>query len=291
MLPRCPPASALLRCCAALSAAFFSFSAANANAQQPPVSKGRTLLLPHTIVSGERATLAVLDADGRLAPGVKVLFSNGDRYTTDATGRALFVAPLTLGVILGSLEGRREKVVTVILSPAEAPTDSMQLQSVPQIASLTDRFEIAGRGFCGGADANQITIAEQSAFVLASSPTFLAVMPPADLEPGRASVAISCGKQNALPFEVEFVSLDLQADASPLKPGVHRTLNVRVQGTAEKVELEAKNLAPAIADLVGGSPRHVFSSGGEQNEAHVEIVGRIAGSFQVSIRLVTPPAH
>src|SRR6266404_6439818 len=80
------------------------------NAQQPAAasaaSGARMLLLPRRIVSGERATLAVLDVNGRLTPGVTVSFSNGDKLTTDPTGRALFVAPLTPGVIFGSIAGR-----------------------------------------------------------------------------------------------------------------------------------------------------------------------------------------
>src|SRR5712692_5977239 len=67
--------------------------------QAPAASGARILLLPRQTVSGERATLAVLDVSGRLTPGVTVNFSNGDRFTTDATGRALFVAPLNPGVI------------------------------------------------------------------------------------------------------------------------------------------------------------------------------------------------
>src|SRR6202795_2856639 len=90
-------------------------------AQQAPNPAGaRILLLPRRIVSGERATLAVLDVNGRLTPGVTVSFSNGDRFTTDATGRALFVAPLNPGVIFGSIAGRAGRVATAILSPSEA---------------------------------------------------------------------------------------------------------------------------------------------------------------------------
>jgi hypothetical protein len=62
-------------------------------AQQAPAASGaRILLLPRKLVSGERATLAVLDVNGKLTPGVNILFSNGDKITTDATGRAMFVA-------------------------------------------------------------------------------------------------------------------------------------------------------------------------------------------------------
>src|SRR5947209_16700424 len=99
-----------------------SVFAHGASAQQPvPAASGaRILLLPRRIVSGERATLAVLDVNGRLAPGVTVHFSNGDRLTTDATGRALFVAPLSHGVIFASLEGRAGRVASAILSASEA---------------------------------------------------------------------------------------------------------------------------------------------------------------------------
>src|SRR3989440_11279578 len=119
---------------------------------QPPASGARMLLLPRRIVSGERATLGVLDVHGRLPPGVAVNFSNGDRLTTDATGRALFVAPLNPGVIFASIAGRMGRVATAILSPSEAASASIEVSSAPRVASLTDRFEFFGQGFCGVAE-------------------------------------------------------------------------------------------------------------------------------------------
>src|SRR5258708_8734148 len=103
--------------------------------QAPPASGARTLLLPRRIVSGERATLAVLDANGRLTPGVAVNFSNGDRLTTDTTARALFVAPLNPGLIFGSIAGRTGRVATTILSPGEAASTSIEVSSAPQFTS------------------------------------------------------------------------------------------------------------------------------------------------------------
>src|SRR5436309_8206974 len=107
------------RCLLLLLASFTATSfAPRLAAQQPaPAASGaRILLLPRRIVSGERATLAVLDVNGRLTPSVTVNFSNGDRLTTDATGRALFVAPLNPGVILGSIERSTRRVATTVLS-------------------------------------------------------------------------------------------------------------------------------------------------------------------------------
>src|SRR6266436_6218478 len=264
------------------------FFAREATAQQPaPAASGaRILLLPRRIVSGERATLAVLDVNGRLTPGVTVNFSNGDRLTTDVTGRALFVAPLNPGVIFGSIAGRTERVATAILSPVEAAAAEIQVSSVPRVASLTDRFEFFGRSFCGDADANRVTIARQPAIVLASSPTSLVVLPPQDLRPGPATVEVSCAKRQSPPFSITLVGLELEASSLPLKTGERRALSVRVRGTTAKVALEARNLAPEIAELSGSNPLRASSSGGAENFARFEVVGRKNGSFRISIRLV-----
>jgi hypothetical protein len=261
--------------------------APGASAQQsaPAASGARILLLPRRIVSGERATFAVLDVNGRLTPGVTVNFSNGDRLTTDATGRALFVAPLNPGVIFGSIAGRTGRVATTILSPGEAASTSIEVSSAPQFASLTDRLELFGKCFCGDADANEVTIAGQPAIVLASSPIALVVLPSPDLHPGSAGVEVSCAKRQSRPFSITLVGLALEANSSPLKPEEHRTLAVRVRGTTAKIALEARNLAPEIAELSGGNPARATSSGGAENFARFEVLGRKNGNFLISIRL------
>jgi hypothetical protein len=267
-------------------ASVFAPGAAGAQQSAPAASGARMLLLPRRIVSGERATLAVLDVNGRLTPGVTVNFSNGDRLTTDATGRALFVAPLNPGVIFGSIAGRTGRVVTAVLSPSEDVSASLEVSSAPRVASLTDRFEIFGKSFCGDADANQVTIAGQPAIVLASSPTALVVLPPADLQPGSAAVEVSCAKCQSPPFSITFLGFELEADSAPLRPGEHRELTVRLRGTPAKIALEARNLAPEIAELSGGNPVRASTGGGAENFARFEVVGRSNGSFLISIRLV-----
>src|SRR5438093_11205826 len=169
-------------------AAYFFAPWLAAQQPAPAASAARILLLPRRIVSGERTTLAVLDVNGRLTPSVTVNFSNGDRLTTDATGRALLVAPLNPGVIFGSIEGRTGRVATTILSPGEAASASIEFSSVPRVASLTDRFVVFWKGFRGASDSHRITIAGQRAIVLASSPASLIVLPPQDLQPGATEV-------------------------------------------------------------------------------------------------------
>ena len=260
--------------------------------QPPPASAARILLLPKRIVSGETATLAVLDVNGRLTPGVTVNFSNGDHSVTNATGRALFVAPLNPGVIYATITSHSARVYTTILTPAEAPSSFLQISTAPNFASLTDRFELSGTGFCGQADANTVRVAGKSALVLASSPAALIGLPPSDLEPGPAPVEISCNKRPAPAFSITFLELSLQADSSPLNPGEHRTLTVHVRGTAAKVSLEAGNLSPQIAELAGGNPTSakMTSSGGPEDVAQFELVGRERGNFIISVRLLPTPA-
>ncbi len=264
------------------------FSVRGQTTPAAPVASGaRILLLPRQVVSGERATLAVLDVNGRLTPGVTVRFSNGDGLTTDATGRALFVAPLSSGVLFASIAGRAGRVTTAVLTPAEGAGETMEIRGVPKVASMADRFEITGRGFCGDADANQVTIAGKPTLVLAASPAALVVLPPEDAPAGVASVQISCGKRTAAAFSMLFVGLQLEADASPIKAGEHRTLTVHVHGTAGPILLEARNLAPEVAELSGGPITRRSSGGGGQNVATFEVVGKKQGSFLISIRLVS----
>ena len=271
--------------CAALCAGIAISFAALAQ-QPPPASAARILLLPKRIVSGERATLAVLDINGRLTPGVTVNFSNGDRLTTDATGRALFVAPLSPGVIYATIAGRTGRVYTTILASSDAAASSIEISSVPRFASLSDRFELSGRGFCGEADANQIRVVVRPALVLASSPASLVALPPVDLGAGPAAVDVACAKRSSSPASITFVALSLEGDSSPLAPEEQRTLTVHVRGTTSKVGLEARNLAPEVADLTGGNPAQISSTGGADNLGRFQLVGRKSGTFLISVRLL-----
>ena len=272
-----------------LAFALLPLMAHNLSAQEPPpVSGARILIMPRKIVSGEHATLAVLDVSGRLTPGVTVEFSNGDTLKTDVTGRALFVAPLNAEKINVGIRGRAGRVATTIVTSVQSPSATQEVALAPRVASSSDRFEVMGHGFCGDADANRVLIHGLPGLVLASSPAYLAVLPPADLQPGPAQVQVTCGQKSSAAFTVVFVSLELEAGNSALAPGEHRKLMVRVKGTTTKVNLEARNLAPEVAELQLGTAVHAVSSGGADNVASFELVGKQRGNFVISIRLVAP---
>jgi hypothetical protein len=272
-----------------LAFALLALMAQNLSAQDPPPASGaRILIMPRKIVSGEHATLAVLDVSGRLTPGVTVEFSNGDKLKTDVTGRTLFVAPLNAEKIYASIQGRAGRVASTIVTSVQSPSASQEVALAPRVASLSDRFEVMGHGFCGDADANRVLIHGLPSLVLASSPAFLAVLPPLDLQPGPAQVQVTCGQKSSAAFMVVFVSLELEAGNAALAPGEHRKLTVRVKGTTTKVNLEARNLAPEVAELQGDTPAHAVSGGGADNMASFELVGKKRGNFVISIRLVAP---
>jgi len=257
-----------------------------AEAQQAPSAKNaRILLLPRKMVSGDRTTLAVLDAGGRLTPNVTVAFSNGDHVTTNSTGRATFVAPLTQGILYATIQGRPGRVQTEVIA-ASADQSPTRVDRAPHFASLSDRFELQGHGFCGDADKNAVQINGHPALVLASSSESLAILPPSDLDDGSAEVSVSCNKAEAGWTKIIFLELGLQADTSALKPGEKRMLTVRISGTTEPVTLEARNLAPNVAELAGGNPARATSSGGAQNTAAFPLTGKQRGNILVSIRLL-----
>jgi hypothetical protein len=285
-MPRSQPLASQFRL---ILLAFFIFPGVLLAQQVPTPTAARILLLPRSVVAGDRATLAVLDVNGRLTPGVDVHFSNGEKYTTDATGRARFVAPLNAGVIFGSLPGRAGRVLMTILTTAEAAAPSLQVTRAPRAASISDRFELSGNGFCGDADSNQVTVGGKDAIVLASSPVSLLVLAPLEQEAGPATVKVSCGKQSSPEFSIVLVNLELQADSSPLAPGTHRTVTVRIHGSTARLALEARNLAPEVASLSGGDAVRAISSGGAENQARFEVAGKQRGNFLISIHLVSFP--
>jgi hypothetical protein len=277
----------LKKCWLALT--LLSLIAKDLPAQEPPPASGaRILIMPRKIVSGEHATLAVLDVSGRLTPGVTVEFSNGDMLKTDATGRAMFVAPLNAEKIYAAIQGRAGRIASTIVAAVDSPSGTQEAALAPRVASLSDRFEFMGHGFCGDADRNHVLIQGLPGLVLASSPAYLAVLPPADLAPGPAQVQVACGQKSSTPFTVVFVSLELEAGNRALTPGERRKLTVRVKGTTTKVSLEARNLAPEVAELQGGTLLRAVSSGGSDNVASFELVGKQRGNFVISIRLVAP---
>ena len=250
------------------------------------LAPGATILLATKLVAGQRATLAVLDAAGRLMPGAVVEFTGGERVTTDQTGRAAFTAPVEPGVLLARLVDHIANASTTVIAPAPNLPDGVQVLDYPRVISVSDRFVIDGFGFRGDADANRILLGDRPALVMAASPTALVVMPGPDAEEGPAQLVVEVGGRSPGPVPVTLVSLRVMAPKKELLPGEKGKLIVRVRGTDQRLVIEARNLSPRVVGLSKGNVQRVASSGGEANFAEIDMHGLRAGDFSVSVRLV-----
>jgi hypothetical protein len=268
-----------------------SFGACQAGSVQkapsaPPASGARIIIVPRRLVAGAPATLAVLDVQGRLTPGVTLEFTGGARVTTDQTGRAGFTAPDTPGVVFVQFAGRPGKIATTVLPAPENPLTELRVTSYPRVAVISDRFEVTGSGFRGEADANHATVGGQPALILAASPVSLVILPGPELRTGATKFQLESSGQKTSELPITLVSLALSATSARLEAGERQKLSVEVQGSTERLVIEARNLAPELSELPRGNPLRMVTSGGEKNTAQFEVVGRKAGDFLVSIRLV-----
>ena len=198
----------------------------------PPASAARIIVVPRRLVAGATATLAVLDVQGRLTPGVALEFTGGARLTTDQTGRAVFTAPAAPGVVFVQFAGRPGKVSTVVLPAPENPSTELRITSYPHVAAIADRFEVTGTGFRGEADANQAAVGGRPALILAASPVSLVIFPSPEVATGATQLQVETAGQKTGELPLTLVSLSLSATSARLEAGEHLKLSVKVQGSA-----------------------------------------------------------
>jgi hypothetical protein len=272
--------------------------AAFAAAQETPktqVPAPRTIILPQRVVASEPASLAVLDASGHLVPNIAVEISGGQKVTTDATGRAMFIAPHEIGVVTAKISGlailTSSPVVTPQDSPAqnsaESPPAGVRILSYPHFIMLHNRFTIEVSGFRGAAEANSVFLSDQPCLVLASSPVSLVVLPGLHIPLGPVTLRASVEGRDAGPIPVAAVQLEFSGPAEGLNAGGHGNLTVRVRGTEEPLAIEVRNASPRIIQLSHGNVQRVTSSGGEQNIAQAEVKFLAAGDYVVTARLIS----
>jgi len=254
----------------------------------PKSSAGKTILLPSQMVAGTKATLAVLDSQGRLAPGVVVEFTGGPRVTTDSTGRAVFLAPAP-GVLLAHLSGQTGNVPAVVLPAAESGPTGLRVTSYARVVSLSDRFEVSGNGFQGDAGADRVTLGGKAAIVVAASTIALVVIPAPGLDAGPAQFTVESEGRSSGLLAVTLVALELSASKERLAAKESGVLTVRVRGSSEPLIVEVRNLSPDLVALASGAVQQLTTSGGEENTAQVKMRCVRPGDFSISARLVQRP--
>jgi hypothetical protein len=265
--------------------------AAGAAAQQEPPkpsasTAGMSIVLPSKLVAGERATLAVLDASGRLAAHAVVAFTGGEHMVTDVSGRVGFTAPREAGVLLARMPAGGASASTTVVAPWPNSPDGVQVIDYARFVAMSDRIVVDGVGFRGEADANHVTLNGQPVLVLAASPIALVLLPGPSATQGPAQLVIEVGGRSAAPVPVTLVSWELMGPNKQLTPGEKGKLTVRVRGTDQRLTLEARNLSPEAVEMPRGNVQRVTSSGGSNNYAEIELQGVRAGEFSVGVRIV-----
>jgi hypothetical protein len=268
-----------------------------AGTQEPPKAKtpvARTIILPQKLVAGAPATLAALDFAGRLLPNVVVELSGGRRVTTDATGRALFVAPAEAGRLTAKILGQEITASSTVILPAdfsaqrsaEGPSAVLQLASYPHVLAIHDRFTIEGRGFRGIADVNHVSLADQPCLVVASSPISLVVLPGPHVPVGATSLRVSVAGYDTGPIPVSAVLLEFSGPPDAPDAGTQGKIILRVLGATEPLAVEVRNGSPAIIQFPGGSVQRLATSGGDENIAPVELKFLAPGNYTLTARLI-----
>ncbi|HKQ86523.1 MAG TPA: hypothetical protein VJS43_07085 [Candidatus Acidoferrales bacterium] len=261
-----------------LSTVCFLAASAGAQTPSPPLS----IVLPPRLLANAPATLAILGADGHLAPGVVVDIGNGQHATTDATGRASFTAPPD-GAFIAKAQG-----VSVAALVDAAPLQAAPAPSVAPDVSQHDRFAICGFSLGEGVTVDHVTINGDAAFVLAASPVCVVILPQARTLAGPAAVQVEVGKESR-PFHTALVALDFVPPSPPLQPGRKGKLLVRAEGTTDALRIVVENHSPDVIRFTRDEAQELRTSGGAQNQASIDVQAIRSGDFSLRARILPPP--
>lgn len=257
----------------------------------PQRSAGAEIILPAQLVQDKPGSLAVLDANGALAAGVSVDLSTGVRVSTDQTGRARFVVNSEPGPFLASIPGTEIRASTVIVAASQTANSQAVIAACPREVTRSEFFTVSGSNFRGDADDNRVSIAGAAALVLAASPSSLEILPSPSTPLGTTDLSLKVPNSTAS-VSVDVISLRIerrQANASSasdaMKTGKTQQLVVHVEGSAAPTPLAVLNLSPGVIELVGGAFQRVVSSGGQNNQALLQIRAAHPGDVSVSVQL------
>lgn len=279
-----------------LSVCAVPFAAARQAAKPRPVPSPRQIILPPKLLAAAQATLAVLDAQGRLLSGVVVELPEGQWVTTDSTGRAIFLAMDHPGLVVARVAAGQIATTAMVVAPARpASTPGAGESSLPaklvsyqRVLAIHDRFILQGTGFRAAADANHVYLNGDPCLVVASSPLGLVALPGPGVPVGDVTLHVTAGGVDAGQFPVSAVLLEFSGPAEAPNAGSTGQLIVRARGTTEPLLVEVRNGSPAVIQLSQGNLQRLKTSGGEENIAPVEMKFVSDGNYSVSARLVQP---
>ena len=249
------------------------------------------IVLPPKLIPGSNATLAVLDYQGRLMPNISVELSGSQKVTTDVTGRATFRVASTAGKLRAVLSAGAVAASSEVVSPEDAgprhETGGLSVTTYPHVMAIHDRFTLEGSRFRGEPDLNHVELNGDPCLVLAASPVSLVALPGAHVPVGDATLHVSVAGEEVGQFPVSLVFLDFSGPKEAVNAGSTGQLTLRVHGSSRPLLLEVRNGTPAVIQLTKGNVQRLKTSGGDENNAPVEVKFVTDGSYFVSARLVS----
>ena len=240
-----------------------------------------TIVLPPKLMAGHPATLAVFGVDRKLAAGVTVTLGDGQMVTTDRTGRALFTVPASGDYLLAKGSGAS---VAALVDPAAGASEPKKT-SLPSIVSIRDGFWICSAGLRGDADADSVRINNEPALVLAASPECLVALPSQKAAPGPAKISVEAPEMQAT-ATTTLVALDFDAPQPALTPEQKSRLDVRVRGSDQKIGIVVENETPGVLRFVRGDTQELFTRGGPENGASLEVQAIRSGDYSFRAGLI-----
>ncbi len=170
---------------------------------------------------------------------------------------------------------------------AGAPPASAAQIALPRVIALRDRLVMEGSGFRGQAGLNGVLIGDQPALILAASPVALVALPNPRTPIDGTELAVEADGHSLGRAAVSVISLIVMGPAKTLATGENGFLVTAVNGTAERLVVEVRNLSPDVLEVAGGDTVRLTTSGGESNLARVEVEGVQPGEYAVSARVLT----
>ncbi|MCH7903121.1 MAG: carboxypeptidase regulatory-like domain-containing protein [Armatimonadetes bacterium] len=282
------------------------------------ISSSKNAMLPNeyqlfvsgTVVPGQPVTGTVLDANGAVASGVVIEITDGEEITTDEYGRFWFIAPEDVDTILLTIAGTEIRRAiwntgTTQHTNGSGVVDGLDAETAdrntefdeagdtasqtdptpsqgerimtPQFGQIGQTMEIAGYFPLG----TNLTLDGDTVAVLASSPSAVTVVLPANLVPGRHTVELQ--RDGEIMAIASFAAIILQIELAErtLMIGQKGRVKVKVIGTEMSVAIQIDVATPGILKALCNG--RVYSSGGSLNFVDIEVVALKPGAFKINL--------
>lgn len=246
----------------------------NTSASKPSDADPR-ILVTGSVVAGEEATVCVRNPNGTFLEGVVVASADGQRKTTDKSGRATFTVPKGIETLLLTLAGTQVGARAFVReSAAGLPMGGPGLVQAGQEAPIVG----------SGANSGQLTLDGKQLEILASSPTGVVAQIPHDLAPGVHTLLWSSSDASSV-RPMESISFTL-APPKTLAVGQRSDFKIEVSGCDQPIPIRLVNHSPSVIKLAGSAERGtIVTAGGKPNFGTIPVQTLAPGAIKIGVQI------